>query len=290
VTGSSVFDFEGDGRAEVIYNDECFLWVFDGQTGSVRFAGFTTSFTGTEASLVADVDGDGRSEIVMVSNGADPTPAGWNCLDASNKPTIVNGVTWKPSPEPSKAYRGITVFGDKANSWVGTRTLWNEHAYHVSNICDDRDTACDAPNVYGSIPKNEKKNWTLPWLNNFRQNVQDKGIFDAPDATVALSVDCSSPIVGLVSVRNIGLASLPSGVSVGVFLDNGAGGALVGQTATTHSLFPGQTEQLSVKLDASAPQTGSFRARVLIDPLNPTFHECREDNNESAPVKPSCVN
>jgi hypothetical protein len=38
VTGSSVFDFEGDGKAEVIYADECFLWVFDGQTGAVRFA------------------------------------------------------------------------------------------------------------------------------------------------------------------------------------------------------------------------------------------------------------
>src|SRR5690606_28317647 len=32
VTGSSVFDFEGDGKAEVIYADECFQWVFDGQT------------------------------------------------------------------------------------------------------------------------------------------------------------------------------------------------------------------------------------------------------------------
>jgi hypothetical protein len=31
VTGSSVFDFEGDGKAEVIYADECFLWVFDGR-------------------------------------------------------------------------------------------------------------------------------------------------------------------------------------------------------------------------------------------------------------------
>lgn len=290
VTGSSVFDFEGDGKAEVIYNDECFLWVFDGQTGSVRFAGFTTSFTGTEASLVADVDGDGRSEIVMISNGADPSAAGWKCLDANNNPTTVNGVTWQPSANASKAYRGITVFGDKANAWVGTRTLWNQHAYHVSNICDSRDSACDAPNVYGSIPKAEKRNWTLPWLNNFRQNVQDKGIFDAPDATVTLSVVCSSPVVGDASVRNIGLASLPAGVVVGVFLDDGAAGMLVGQGSTTHALFPGQTEQLSIKLDPAAPQSGTFRARILVDPANPTFHECREDNNESLPVTPSCVN
>src|SRR3954453_18023139 len=79
VTGSTVFDFEGDGKAEVIYGDECFLWVFDGQTGAGRFAAPHTSFTGTEASLVADVDGDGRSEIVMVTNGASPAAGsgGW---------------------------------------------------------------------------------------------------------------------------------------------------------------------------------------------------------------------
>jgi hypothetical protein len=31
VTGSSVFDFEGDGRAEVVYADECFVRVYDGR-------------------------------------------------------------------------------------------------------------------------------------------------------------------------------------------------------------------------------------------------------------------
>ena len=58
VTGSTVFDFEGDGIAEVIYNDECYMWVYDGPTGNVRFAAPTNSFTGTEASLVVDIDGN----------------------------------------------------------------------------------------------------------------------------------------------------------------------------------------------------------------------------------------
>src|SRR5690606_33652073 len=58
VTGSTVLDFEGDGAAEVVYADECFLWVYDGRTGDVLFATPTTSFTATEAPVVADVDGD----------------------------------------------------------------------------------------------------------------------------------------------------------------------------------------------------------------------------------------
>jgi hypothetical protein len=290
VTGSSVFDFEGDGKAEVVYGDECFLWVFDGQTGAVRFAAPHSSFTATEASLVADIDGDGRAEMLMVSNSADPSNAGWKCMDANGNPVTVNGVKWTKGTAVGSSYRGIVAFGDKANSWVGTRTLWSEHTYHVTNICDNRDSACDPPNVYGSIPKVEKKNWTLPWLNDFRQNVQDKGLFDAPDATVSLNVDCSNPVLLHVSVRNIGLASLPAGVDVGLFKETGTGETQIATTTTTHALFPGQTEELLVSVDpAAGTKDDTFVAKILVDPANPKFHECREDNNVSDQVKATCV-
>ncbi|MCA9592977.1 MAG: VCBS repeat-containing protein [Myxococcales bacterium] len=290
VTGSSVFDFEGDGKAEVVYADECFLWVYDGTTGAVRLATNTTSFTATEASLVADVDGDGHSEIVMVSNGADPSAGGWGCDVAPwNKDDPANNrPAWKP-PAGATAYRGITVFGDKENSWVGTRTLWNQHAYSVSNVCDSRDSACVAPNVYGSIPANQQDNWKLPWLNNFRQNVQDKGIFDAPDATVSISVDCTNPVVVHVSVRNIGLAGLPAGVTVGVFVNKGGTESQLGTVQTTKVLLAGQTEVIDFTVPGgSATNADTFFGRILIDPNNKTFNECRDDNNQSASVTATC--
>ncbi|MFY0531621.1 FG-GAP repeat domain-containing protein [Nannocystis pusilla] len=60
VTGSSVFDFNGDGKAEVIYSDEYHLWMYDGQTGT-NLIPSTCNTTGTlwEYPLVADVDNDG---------------------------------------------------------------------------------------------------------------------------------------------------------------------------------------------------------------------------------------
>ena len=288
VTGSTVFDFEGDGAAEVIYNDECFLWVFSGKDGSVRFSAPTSSFTATEASLVADIDGDGRAEMLMIANGA--SPKGWGCLDANNKPTIVNGVTWTPGPAAGSAYRGITVWGDPAHSWVGTRTLWSEHTYHVSNICDDRDSACGPPDVYGSIPKVETPNWSLPWLNDFRQNTQDHGLFDAPDAVPALTVECSDPVVAHPAVRNLGLASLPAGVVIGVYLINGASETLLGKASTTQALLPGQTQELPLTIPmGAATHSSAFRARIIVDPQNPTFHECRDDNNATAIVTAVCL-
>jgi FG-GAP-like repeat len=289
VTGSSVFDFEGDGRAEVIYGDECFLWVFDGKTGQVRFATSHTSFTATEASLVADVDGDGRAEMVMVSNGASPVL--WQCVNAMGTPSTVNGVRWTPPPMgQGPAYRGITVLGDRANGWVGTRTLWNQHAYHVTNICDSRDTACNAPSAYGAVPRVERSNWSVPWLDNYRQNVQDKGLFDAPDAVVSLSVECVEPVVLNASVRNIGLASLPAGVVVQVFKVAAGGRVSLGSGVTTHPLYPGQTEVIPITaMPGAATTDDTFIAAIVVDAMKPTFRECRSDNDESAPTHPNCV-
>jgi hypothetical protein len=287
VTGSTVFDFAGAGRPSVVYGDECFTWVFDGPTGSVLFAAPHMSFTGTEASIVADVDGDGHSEIVMVSNGV--SPVGWQCLGSDGKtPTVVNGVTWTPGPVSNKSYRGITVFGDAANSWVGTRTLWNEHTYHVSNICDDLDTACGAPNAYGSIPTDETENWTVPWLNNFRQNVQGSGIFNAPDPAVSLAVDCSTPVVAHVTLRNVGQSGLPANVNLAVYEKASPMDIQVGATSSTIPLLPSQAQALDVTLNPSATSSSSFYAEVVIDPNHPTFHECRTTYNTSPTVTPVC--
>lgn len=67
-TGSSVFDFEGDGAAEAIYADECFVRVYDGTTGDVVYSQYTSSCTWQENPVVADVDGDLNSELIVPSN------------------------------------------------------------------------------------------------------------------------------------------------------------------------------------------------------------------------------
>ncbi|RMG21757.1 MAG: hypothetical protein D6729_00045, partial [Deltaproteobacteria bacterium] len=103
-TGSSVFDFEADGRAEVVYGDECFLRVYDGPSGEVLFSRRRSSCTWYENPVVADVDGDFNAEIVIGDNyncgsgtsgidcsgfglgpgQTDPLFAGLRCADASD--------------------------------------------------------------------------------------------------------------------------------------------------------------------------------------------------------------
>ncbi len=67
-TGSAIFDFDGDGQAEAIYADECFTRVYDGSSGEVLYSHHHTSCTWYENPIVADVDGDLRSELVVPSN------------------------------------------------------------------------------------------------------------------------------------------------------------------------------------------------------------------------------
>ncbi len=107
-TGSSVFDFDGDGSAEVLYGDEQRLRIYKGSDGAVLWDTCNTSGTLREFPLVADVDNDGHADIVAVSNSYSSI----NC-DGTKQ-------------------RGIRVFGDSEGNWVRTRRVWNQHAYSVT--------------------------------------------------------------------------------------------------------------------------------------------------------------
>ena len=283
VTGSSVFDFEGDGQAEVVYSDECFLRVLDGVTGELRFAAPNTTFTATEALIVADVDGDESAEIIRVSNSAN-----WQCNTAPwiNGDPMTGLPAWEPASDQQVYYKGISSFGAVDRSWVGTRSVWNQHAYNVTNVCDSEDTACTSPNLYGSIPAFEQPNWLLPWLNNFRQNVQESGVFDAPNATVDLNVQCANPMLIYVSVRNIGLAPLPAGIEVEVRRTDDD--SVVGTIITDKDLFPGQIASFELNTTLELDTELEFVAEIIVDPQNPTFVECRDDDNVSEPASALC--
>ncbi|MEZ4382564.1 MAG: VCBS repeat-containing protein [Nannocystaceae bacterium] len=249
-TGSSVFDFDGDGSAEVVYSDEHYLRIYKGATGDVLWQTCNTTGTLREFPLIADVDNDGHADIVAVSNN-------------------YSGITCEGGKQT-----GVRIFGDAGGQWVRTRRIWNQHAYHVTNVSED-----------GSIPAMEQPNWTVGGLNNFRQNVQPQGEFSAPDLIVRLRRQCDPEPYGLVGrVRNIGEASAPSGVPVYFYEgDPDQGGALLGMGATTKTLYPAEAEDVLLLLPDPPPgvEDGSSEVWVVVDDAEPAheWHECKADNN-----------
>ncbi len=161
VTSSTVFDFNGDGAAEVVYNDECFFRIYDGRTSDGPLQEPSPSRTRIENPVIADVDNDGNAEIVFPSNNDTNS-----CSAGINFPN------------------GIAVWGDSSDSWVSARRIWNQHAYHVTNVTES-----------GKIPLKEPEHWKSyngRSYNTYRSNPRNYNV--APDLTVS-GVQVSSPDV-----------------------------------------------------------------------------------------------
>lgn len=270
-TGSSVFDFQGDGIAEVVYNDECFLHIFDGRDGSeiLMTPWANSSRTGAEYPIVVDVDRDGNSEIVVPANNdqiaRDDCRPAWRAAfgyatDAEIPERFRNGT------------QGIFVLGDPADRWVRTRPIWNQYAYAVTHV-DDR----------GNVPATPPDNWSVAGLNNFRQNVQGAGVFNAPNLIVELDAvaACGRGEVRLSAlVRNVGSRGVPAGVSVELVRTAPEPSGTIATLMTTRPLLPGGSERVTaVATDQPNDVDLHFLVRVDGDEAGGAVRECNEDDN-----------
>lgn len=253
-TGSSLFDFNGDGRAEVIYSDEYYLRIYEGATGNELFKTCNTTHTLNEYPVIADVDNDGQADIVVVSN-------------AHNTGIVCEGTQQS----------GVRIFGSASGSWVRTRRIWNQHSYHITNVEED-----------GTIPVSEPPNWTQPGLNDFRLNKQPGNEFAAPDAVVNVVPGCVKSGVTVV-LRNLGEAALPPGMTVTLYAGTPPNGTALDDAQTTTSLYPLQSEVIRFNLPNPPVEVISGATSLYATIETPSsVHECRPENNVSEPVSAAC--
>jgi hypothetical protein len=236
-TGSSIFDFEGDGAAEIVYSDEHDLWIYDGATGAIKMRqDGHASGTLMEYPLIADVDNDGSTEIVLASN--DYAHSGW---------------------------RGITVIGDANNSWAPARPVWNQYAYHITNINND-----------STIPTAQVPNWQS-W-NNFRAGGTELGpghwLPDLSSDPAEMCLDaCNQERVSLsLPVTNAGLIDAHS-VNVRMVTEDGT--ALVAKNVP---VVPSGGGVAVGPFEVTQAEWGSGNLYLKVDPPE-LIDECFEDNN-----------
>ncbi len=89
--GSSLFDFDGDGQAELVYADQCFVRVYEGSNGRVLFSGKRTATTNIEFPVIADIDGDGSAELI-ISNDKNTTCFGDSNANQNAEDAIHEGI------------------------------------------------------------------------------------------------------------------------------------------------------------------------------------------------------
>jgi hypothetical protein len=298
VTSSSVFDFNGDGAAEVAYGDECYFRVYDGATGNVYLAFPSVSRTVLENPVIADVDNDGNAEIVFVQNNYFPQCNEGDTMDTGMQADWHGAVlnAWPTGTVAKDSLpTGITVLGDPTDTWVTARRIWNQHAYHVTNVLES-----------GAIPLHEPESWkplNSRVYNTYRSQPRNYGV--APDLTVpAIQISSPDAKCGVLSeeiqitvvVKNAGDLRVGPGVEVAFYgswggseapLDDATGAPIV--VVLDKSLEPGASTLVSVTYAVGnnpAPNDTALPSsvRVTIDggnnAANGKERECREDNNE----------
>ncbi|HXL40890.1 MAG TPA: CARDB domain-containing protein [Myxococcales bacterium] len=262
-TGSSVFDFEGKGQATVVYSDQCFFHVLDGKSGQQLIKEPNFSCTAYEMPIVADIDGTGRAKILVPNNNI--------CqFDQCNK-------NW-PSTAVNR-YVGLKALRSPSDKWVNTRSVWNQHTYHVTNV-----------NLDGTLPFPEPSSWAKDQSNSYRQNVQGQGQFSSPDLSLcAIDVDMSTcrtgPAKASAVVYNGGAIAAMPGVTVDFYavLENGQT-AHIGQAKTTRRLQPGDSEPVSVDWQAP-PQSQGVRVKGVVDE-KAVIGDCHVENNTVTTANP----
>ncbi len=259
-TTSTTFDFENDGRLEVIYADELKLRIFDAVTGAVRWETAHSSATTHEYPIVADVDGNGAADIVVVENNFS-----------------------------APGLNGLRVYRDQQHGWANTRRLWNQHAYSVTNVNDD-----------GTIPAHPLTNWLIPELNTFRSNTAGylgtgPSSYAAADLVafdVSTTCDGYGSLVLGARVRNQGEAPVAAGVKVAFYKGNPASGGTLLGVATVSDVLPAGGSSIATAV-VSSSFTGTAEVFAVVDDDGTgagTTTECREDNNSSSATGSlSCV-
>jgi hypothetical protein len=266
-TGSSVFDFDGDGENEVVYGDEDFLRIYPGQEpdcanngpdcdnvmtdAEVILREINSSRTRSEYPVIADANGDFKAEIVF---------------STSNEASFLD--------MPADA--GVEVWRDQLDNWVPTRPVWNQHTYHISNV-----------GVDGSIPDEEFIDWTDPSLNSYRRNSQGTLEFCAPDLVptdLAVDTDECPDLDIEVRVVNQGCLGVGPGVNV-AFYD--ANDGLLGVVQTQSPIVPGASELVTTQFPApSGDPPYEIHAEVDEDGMdNGALNECVEDNNTTPDLR-----
>lgn len=309
VMGSTVFDFEGDGRAEVVYADQCFLRIFDGVTGEVVWSHPNGSGTWEEAPVVADVDGDFHADLLLPSvdyppsggcPALDPDHAGSRCGEDADCPASGGGCvaglcrceTAADCDDPAldcaapidgsagnvcrSAFRdlpvGLQVFRDRRGRWASSRPVWNQHGYFIDNV-----------GPTGVVPRSSAlpAHWLGDGLNSFRQNSQtDVPPDSAADLTVrgeSYGRECRPEMPELplsAEVCNRGALPVGPGVAAAFFDD---AGVEVCRATTSAMLAPGECETVTCTW-TDPPVSMPLAITIEVD-SDASVAECVEGNN-----------
>lgn len=226
IHSAAVFDFESDGRLEVVYHDHNDLHVVDAVTGVERVRVHNTHLTAFENPVIADLDHDGEAEIILSSTN-----------------------DWQAQTT------GLRVFRSENGPWSAAGDIWNQYDFHIDNVDRNGVVAAVEPPYWQTHNSNRKN--TL----NDRDPI-GRADFSA-GAPQLVDRGSGQPPLVRVRVGNAGQPTNAEQVKVALYLgDPAAGGSLLATSAAA-SVLPGRWRTFDLALP-STPVSGELYA--VVDP------------------------
>jgi gliding motility-associated-like protein len=248
-TGLTMFDFNQDGVQEIVYRDMSLLRIIDASSGiPVVLASFPcSSGTGVERPIVADIHGNGESQICVTCG-----------LYNGGRVEVFSS---SPAQQP----------------WAPSRSIWNQYAYHVFNI--DNDLTVPANPISNSTFGNGMYN------NFFVQMslVDSTGAFLQIASDGGVSINCvnynyASDILDIeFNVFNSLSASndLYNGSLISIYNGSVQNGVLLNQFALPNTIAPGGIQNFISSFTSSSLNLNQGFS-ILLQPIG---LECDTSNN-----------
>ncbi|MBS2030829.1 MAG: VCBS repeat-containing protein [Deltaproteobacteria bacterium] len=169
------------------------------------------------------------------------------------------------------SYAGVRIYADGKNRWADSRSIWNQHAYAVTNVNDD-----------GTIPSMSaaRHNWLVSGLDNFRQNVQGQltplaAAHLTIDFTNVTCVDGGATLDFQGEVCNRGAGGVAGDVPVQ--FDDAQGNPIC---STTTPIALGAGACVQVGCFGTSPDAGTAQLVAVVDPTGAT-RPCDGAQNDS---------
>jgi hypothetical protein len=220
------------------------------------------SWTVHEYPLVADVDADGKAEIVAVNSFLPKaTSADTAYLDRY----------------------GIYVLGSADDNWVSSRQVWNQDAYYVTNVEDDGAVGLATPNYK-----------PFAAYNSFRQQAPGSfGALQAPNLVVKAPEEvcqegCGDITVELQVENEGGYITTSADIPLSLYGSKSSGArTLIDYQALGVEIGPGEiTDTYEIVVPASVWSKYESLVAVVDDPEISGLeygmaNECYETDNET---------
>ncbi|HZV69095.1 MAG TPA: M43 family zinc metalloprotease [Saprospiraceae bacterium] len=181
LTSIALFDFNLDGRLEIIYRDETHLLIINGNNGTIIDSYPVLSKTALEGPIIADIDNDGASEIIVTGSITD-----YNEMR-------------------------ILAFESASEPWAPSRTVWNQIGYHVTNVNDDLTIPKEPQNIAIQIPGSE--NCTLQTCPNIYNNFMAQATNRTQEGCVQF------PALDLI-IQSLGYSCSPDSITLCIEIQN----------------------------------------------------------------------